>query len=523
MIPNLSILNREPYHSANSFYNPETLITRLCVSNFDDLKDDEMFIKAFEYSATVIHERVHWLQSHGTSFGCFLGALRLSQRTTTLRMFRGEPSHKIENLLDQRNNNKSILNLDRETQYPVLGDDSDLINIFRQIWFDHQWIHKSFEDSRTTEKLGQVPGHIVGEIIGDLMLTLWDYKFPSHLGNDLKSALEEARNWFSIGESEMYFASMHGMRLTSKNIMEASAVISELQLLSSHMAFLKKSDSKKALLNRIKTIIDSDYGVPIRCFLRALNISLERLGEILPTVSVLCFIALNPPLPPYVMGPPENSPSWNWQDIYPPIRFARLVNCISRFGFLKDSNTHKNIIEYIDEICCFCSLPHTLNMPYPERIDIGDSIDFSNSNQINPEIFISSDYSKSSHNDYIFWVQSRLAEYRLSSLPLLVNLGACTSGKLLKEYSCAMINFDDIPSLQSPLGWTDDDRLGFSCSLEFGNWLAQSVVFDYVLFDVVAGVGKYDLSAFPKEISDNDGLHESLINNIRINLTGSNH
>jgi hypothetical protein len=415
MIQNFSILDREVYRSGESFYNPETLITRLSIPNFDGFKDDKLFINTFEYNATFVHERFHWLQYHGTSFGCFLGALSLSQRSTTLRMLRGESPVKIRALLNQRNKNeRSILNLNHETQYPDFVADSELISMFQQIWFDHQWVHKVFEDSRSAERLGrQLPGSVVGEIIGDSMLALWEYGFPSYIECNLKSSME-ARKWFSPSDSNIYFVSMFGMRLTSKNIMEAAAVISELQLLSHRISILGKSDSREALENRFQTIIDSDYGIPIRCFMRTLNIDLNSLRENLQAISVICFIALNPPLPPYVMRPPENSSSWNWQDIYPPIRFARLVNCIHQFGLLKDSSSHEKIIDYINEICIFCSLPHTLNIPYPKRaIDEEGEINFSNPEDINPDLFDSADYRKHSHNDYIF-----------GSNPALLNIGS---------------------------------------------------------------------------------------------------
>jgi hypothetical protein len=96
------------------------------------------------------------------------------------------------------------------------------------------------------------------------------------------------------------------------------------------------------------------------------------------------------------------------------------------------------------------------------------------------------------------------------------------SGELSKKYVSELINFDDIPLFQSPLYWADDNRLGFSGSPKFGNWITRSILLEYVLFDVVAGVGEYDLSAFPEEISGDHELKKTLMNSVHANLTESN-
>ena len=527
MIPNFPILNRGVYHSGftNSFYDPQTLITKVVVPKFDFLSKDDLILKTFEYNATLVHERVHWFQHHATSFGCFLGALRLSQQSTTLRALRAENSDRIKILLERRNKgDKSILNLNSETHYPDFTSDSKLINLFRQIWFDHQWVHNIFDNSQCAEKKpGSVPGKVVGEIISDVVIALKEYNSPLHLNNMNIGSSLEVRQWFSIPDSEMIFVSMFRMRLTSKLLMESPALISELQILSAQMNYMHKSDKKKALTARIEKIVNEDYGIPIRCLLKVLGIdlNLDNLKIILPTVNVICFIALNPPLPPYVINPPENSSSWSWQDIYPPIRFARLSHCVHKIGLLKDRSTHKEISEYIAKICDICDMPHTINNHYPD-LKNRESLDFSNSNNIANDFFKSRDYREFSHNDYIFWVQSRIAEYKAKSLPLLVNLGDCISGDLSREYYSDMVVFDDIPFSICPLRWTNSGQVGFSCAPDFGNWLLQSVLLDYVLFDVVAGEGKYDLNAFPEEVRESDELHDLLMNSISNSLSQNN-
>ena len=526
MVPNFPILNRGVYRSGytGSFYDPRTLITKIVAPKFNYLDEDDLFLKTYEYSATLIHERVHWLQHHGTSFGCFLGALRLSQQSTTLRVLREENFDQIEILLERRNKDgRSILNLNPETQYPTFTSNSEVINLFGQIWFDHQWVHNIFDNSQCVErKPGVVPGKVIGEVISDVVIAFREYNSLLHSNDiNIENSLE-VRQWFSIEDSEMVFVSMFGMRLTSKLIMESPALISELQILSAQINYIGKSGKRKALESRIKTIVNGDYGIPIRCLLKVLNMDLNSLQRVLPTVNVICFIALNPPLPPYVINPPENCLSWSWQDIYPPIRFARLSHCVWKIGLLKDRSNHKEISEYIEKICNLCNIPHTINTYYPDIRD-REFLDFSNPDNISNDFFKSYEYREFSHNDYIFWVQSRLAEYKMKSLPLLVNLGDCMSGDLLIEHYSDMVVYDEIPFTICPLRWTDDDQVGFSCSPDFGNWLLRSVLLEYVLFDVVAGNGQYDLNEFPKEVRESDEIQSILANSIHASLKTPNY
>ena len=61
MVPNFPILNRGVYRSGytGSFYDPRTLITKIVAPKFNYLDEDDLFLKTYEYSATLIHERVH--------------------------------------------------------------------------------------------------------------------------------------------------------------------------------------------------------------------------------------------------------------------------------------------------------------------------------------------------------------------------------------------------------------------------------------------------------------------------------
>jgi hypothetical protein len=379
MLPKLPILARASYKSGflGAQYDPRTLITRVTEPNIIELERSSDFAQMFEYNATRVHEMVHWFQHHGTSFGCFLESLRLSQFLTTLRYLRSMPSDKAKDLIHKRNKfSRPILEIDPQTQYPIFheGENNNEMNLFKQIWFDHQWVHTVLEDSRILQSgLRQIPGVSFGEVISDVMLALRE---DSDFLFDAKnvSAILESREWFSIPDHEMQFTDWRGKALTSKALMESAATISEIQLFrySAHFwsVFIEEEDRIKIIKSRVDRILEGDYGLPIRIILEIMQIDfssdINLLFDMLPTVNILCFIALNPPLPPYVMSPPCDRQSWQWNDLYPPVRFIRLARCIKKIGLLNDWRNHESISSYIYEVSTLCQLPHTIDFSIPK-------------------------------------------------------------------------------------------------------------------------------------------------------------
>jgi hypothetical protein len=151
---------------------------------------------------------------------------------------------------------------------------------------------------------------------------------------------------------------------------------------------------------------------------------------------------------------------------------------------------------------------------YPEDLKRSDTFDFENSNA---EF---ADLNTTIYQDYISWVQIRMNHYRLTSLPLLVSLGECFSGDLVDIYLDEIIHFNDIvPFSCSPFGWTKANTLGFACPPKFGNALLSGITLSYATFDLVAGVGRYDLSQFPDEVSLNENFYKLLERSISHMIT----
>src|SRR5437868_1522380 len=104
MLPAIPLLQRASLRSgmSDALYDPHTLIMRVFAKDPNGLNDADHLREAFEYNASVVHERVHWLQHHGTSMGCFLSALRYSQQRTAARWLRDLPSEDVREMLRQR-------------------------------------------------------------------------------------------------------------------------------------------------------------------------------------------------------------------------------------------------------------------------------------------------------------------------------------------------------------------------------------------------------------------------------------
>ena len=518
MLPNLPILQRIPYKSGltGASYNPRTLITRLSEPDFISSEFSADVSQMYEYTATHIHEQVHWLQHHNTSFGCFLELLRFSQIQTTIRFLRNMPSNEVQALLSRRKNGlKKLLTIDQKTQFPILEQSSDNyeLNMFRLIWFNHQWLHLVLEDSRVLENgLALIPGSEVENIIADVIF-LTEYELGSSPYGQNADHFLKAREWFSIHNNEMGVVLAEKQHLTSRILMEFSATISEIQLFRGSFDLLSiavgESDLGKILEDRLTRILEGSYGLPIRILLKEMDIRKDRFFDFLQTANLICFIALNPPLPPYSISPPKHMRSWRWHDIYPPIRFMRLAKNIKKIGILKNWQEHNSIWDYISRACDASRISHVINADYPESLRQSKNPNYSENGSASPTL---SSPQKGYYADYILWVQSQMAQYRFSSLPLAFSLGDCFSGDLAVEHFRGLMYHDvnKISCLHSPFIWNKNGKIGFRAPRELGNKLLQEVVFNYAAFDLVVGDGEYDLNAFPDEISQSQGFRDFL-------------
>lgn len=488
MIPDIAVLRRRPLGSglSDATYDPRLMLTR--TGRFGS-KGGELFEETFEYNASLVHEWTHWFQHHATTAGVFLNTLRYSQQMTTARWFRGWPKEKVRTLLEKRNRSqRAVLTFDPSSEDPIFEHttDSDL-GMFQQIWFDHQWVHGAFGADIAQTRSGVPSPRVYGEVMADVILAFEEGGFP--LG--IKAETEEQRVWYSFIGGTTYVA-IEGVPITTRTIMETAATVAELELLPQSLwsAMLQKGGNIQ-WQHRIKLLLEGAYGGPFRLFLNLSETS-APLSRILSTLSAVCFAALNPPLPPFVIRPPSRGDSYAWADVYPPLRFARIASVIGRVGILDGEISSKTLAQYLHTLCDAAGLEPILDFEFPVQkkggIDFGDkTTDFENR-------------TTGSFHDYAYWVESELNRDRFTRLPLFAALGRCFSGEESRRKIHALlgdIGGETIPRFRCPLHWTENDKIGFLCRSDFGNWLLRSTLLHEALFDVVVGTGKFDFSGLP--------------------------
>ena len=517
MIPASPLLRRESFRSGltESTYDPRLLLMKVGIapSAVEGVAAD-----ALEFTASTVHEWAHWFQHHATSSGIFLDAVRYSQEMTAMRWLRGLPQSKVRSLLDERDRGRPILHLEPASQQPLLDPaDSEALNLFRQIWFDHQWVHAAFEDDVAFAAPGPPPSQVFGEIFADVMLSLCgEAHFVSPSSEHIRSHIEEARTWYAFPGETPYIA-FRGLSITTRMIMETAATIAELELLPETIWLEVLDNYQDTFWNRrIARLLEGRYGTPFRVFLEVLETSFDRLADVLPSLSVVCFAALNPPLPPVVMAPPRSKRSYQWEEIYPPIRFMRLSAAITRVGLARRWMPIKQLSQYVVDLCDAAGLETIWEFAYPSRSHGWGVVDFGEKD------VAYSEKTKASRHDYAFWVQSNLYSHISTWLPLFTCLGQCFSGDYAHQYAPVVLSGPDdleqVPYIKCPLHWTDTDKLSFACRSDFGNWLIRSALMSEAIFDTVVGTGSYDFSRVPLQVGESRVLREMLRASVEHNI-----
>ncbi len=510
MLPNIPLLNNNIRHSGiirSASYNTRNYITKIPSVPLNLEKEFDQLLKhTVLYNSTRIHELCHWTQNQCSTFGTFIHALKFSQEMTLLTHLRDLPDEMKDEIIQKRKNNRPIFVQDQNTKQPKHQKYTKYnyeINILCQFWFDFQWIITTLEDSRIVSSIGMPTGEIFGFVIGDIYIY-----YNEILGNNNLPTFSEARSWYNFKEGNTKRLVSGNDELTSNSIMECAATISELQFLMCSSATVLNNSGISPMLNqRFSTLLNSTYGIPFRIFLDIYGSYPTQITELLSTVNILCFIALNPPLPPYYIKPPTNNVCWDWHEIYPPSRFINASNSVKKIGLLKANPNQNEIKEYIlkiSNVSNLITIVDSQNLCLKQAIDINfeDKTTIYNDNN-----FL--------HHDYLFWVQNKFSKSRDKFLPFLANTGTCFTGDLsIDSAEIVLSKFDEFDFAISPLVWTDNNKIGFHSNSNFGNAFLNQVAVSYTFFDFVSGTGAYDLTEFPPEISNNDKFRELVNNNI---------
>lgn len=509
MIPNNPLLKTPIRYSglSASYYNPHNLILKIEESE----KTDNLIDGILDYHLTYVHEVLHWMQHHGTTFGAFLDVLRFTQEQTTLTSLRELPSNVCQGLLLRRENEGiPILKID-PAQPKMIKQDFKTYNreigIFGQIWFELQWVYSFLNDCSISDNGIHPGGDIFAEAFRDVYL---HYLFKAQPFSEKE--LNEAAKWYRFNDNEIVLIRYGGKDLTSHLLMECAATISELQAILGNSntpfnIFIKERDFKK----RIDTLLDTRYGLPFKLFLHQLEIGIEFFEEICATLNVLIFISLNPPIPPFSFGPPPYGDTWKWGDIYPPVRFVRAIEAVKTLGLLKPYPNHSETKEYIQKIVSLSNMPTIIDDVFLKSNSLKE-IDFSDKTlNFNPNNIIIDSH------DFTQWVQCNFSKLRTNSLHFLSNFSNCTFGEYSSDFASLLIDSPNIRFTKPPFFWKDES-IAFGSNKDFYNSLLRVVSVNYCLFDTVVGHSNYDLSEFPPILSSGN-FPEFIRKNLNHNLS----
>ncbi len=497
MIPSIPTLQRRPLRSAytDAEYFFDTLITRYPAE--PSAAGDHFLLESLSTSGAIAHERIHWMQHHGTTIGAFLSFVRYSQQMTVISWLADLPASNRRLLAAERLGGRSLLSF-RDDDYALLPSSLNAgfkFDLLRQTWYDFQLVYTMFDSSPDQDMVPWSREEATGEIVGDVILhACLDYELATYPGNDL------ARRWYRF-EDPVPFVAVASERLTTRGIFEGMATANEFSLILSYR-------SPSQALSVIRRLQEGSYGVAFSAFRRLAGITTDTMLFSLPTFTAICDLALNPPLPPYIMAPPVNRPSWDWSEIYPPMRFVQLARSVSRVGLLRDGSDHATASQYIDDLCSCLGWvnPLTYAHPYAQSNRCFDFSDFEPKD-------LQQGLAEKSWHEYLLWVQSKMWEERASRLPLFTSFGDFSRDTTEREIE--ILFGASCERWMSPqLFWTGD-KFGYGLSKHFANWLLFSVAGAYFTFDVMVDNGRLSFDAFPPEVAGNPTFRGSIEQSIQ--------
>lgn len=510
MIPDAPILRRVPHQSflSDSHYSPFFLIN--CNAHRLQPADPGDIAGSLEFHLTHVHERTHWFQHVGTTFGAFMDALRSSQRHTLLRFMREEPRAKRAAILETRlDRGQPFIDLNPHNQYiNANGDDANsTLGVLKQIWFDHQWVHACLDDSRSTERLGHPPTEACGQVMADVILNCCDtFNF---LSDDYRAAGHNgARKWYFAEDDRLseVLVNFEGIRshLTSIGLMECAASLNELQQLqNAAFATVLGQRYEVAKQKHVEAFLRSSYSLPFKLFTHVApgHASDWQTGSVM--LNLMIYFALNSPLPPRVLSVPRRS--YRWFEIYPPHRFIVALRTLKNVSPLVDPHSIGAMQKFLSAVVEASSLPYAGDAPMPRRS--ASELDWDNHSEIE-------EYPLTIDDELVIQAQLRFEKIP-SLLPLVANYASCTTGSLSREFARLLISREErFDFMSPPLEFLQGGKIGFSGSKAFGNNIVRSVATSNALFELACGSGAMTLDQLPPEVRESrhmiDFMHRTL-------------
>jgi hypothetical protein len=490
LLPDVPILRRAPLQTGSGYtFDPFAIITR---GPRDLTVERELDIEAnFAAQQASLHEDHHWIQWIGTSMGLFLTAVRFSQEQTAGLMSELPPGLRRK-LKDERMGSPSspIVYLDSASALDGKSERGNRrLGSLAQGWYDHLLTYRLFADSDVVDGIPWDLATGLAETLCDVASTL-----------DLMGVTDR----YDYAESLRHLdftdlpgrVGVEGERLTTTLILEGAASVDELLgAIAVANKFPQWGDALAvALVERLRS---GSYGLALRLFGRLVHGDVDAVFADLFTFGLVCDIALNPPLPP--VTPILDTPT-SWNELYPPIRFARACAAVKLLSArLTAESNHTDFVSVRDAVCEVAAMTVANETAVLDGYQQVDWLDLASAEKeaATQACALPGDYG---YFDFLLWCGTQARQLRLRDIRLLINPAfRITIGD--RGAIDLRIEGRGAGWYHSP-AWALGDGFGFSEPIRswFGTWLVTKSVAGACVHDWMAGTSALDLSWLPQQL-----------------------
>lgn len=307
---------------------------------------------------SLFHERAHWFQFSGSTFGAVILTLHRAEELAILAGFK----HALRD-----SGSESYIRECLTTDRPLLrfGDESaqvvpSKVAEFTRLAMDARAARLIFTESQSRTLPSNRPP---GEIITQALVTL-DETYRVHTGSHRPWPRGLASDIYQAGKLTTHAVEVLSSELTTRHILEGSAFLNQWTAMAMPawgrlpwlgQPFTSLPVEYAHILNDAIDGLPTEYGL---CFEFAFqrwsslfsfasdDSSARAFACSLPTLACCFDIALNPSVVP-LCRPAPNS----WSDIYPPARFVAAVEAVRHLGLFERFPNNASYSGFREQVC----------------------------------------------------------------------------------------------------------------------------------------------------------------------------
>ncbi|MFI6248435.1 hypothetical protein [Streptomyces sp. NPDC051016] len=486
------------FHSASGAYafNPATLIQRR-----PSYEQENLIIQG---QLALQHERAHWFQCAGSTLGAALMTFHRAEEILllfTLQEQLTDPAA-LAYVREKVRSEKPVFTYDsRDPQLPpqvaALSDTYMNLRTARAI----------LTDGLKNREVDQLSDVVTKALIA------MDQTYRLHTGG-VRPWPPHAAGHFYRGVLTPHAASFDGTELTTRHLLEGAAFVNEFAahvlpgwggLQAPGSRYRTMPSESRYLVEDALSFLSERYSYALTLALSQWSSHLaqfegvDKFGASLPTLACCFDIAINPPIPP-MCAPGVSS----WSSLYPPLRYVRAVEAVTRLGVMSQFPSTRTYQEYRKQICRAADLTVAqmaansfrhprFNRPFFTTATRDDSL-----------------FERTSSFDYLAWAMEEMNEFRRIrplhwAIPYLTTLrfdGWDVMEAVTGEISTAMA---------APLFWTGDSLGWGSVSSSIAIKIAMEKSIYHLLQSAMLGNGPTDLSRnFPLDFLKAPGVQKQI-------------